>query len=272
MMALLTIIVAMMMGNGRADTDGLGVPILVYHRFHPTKPGSTTVTDTSFEAQLGWLEQHGYKVVTLASVVMDLLAGRAPPAKSVVITVDDGRRSQYTDMFPILWKHRAHATLFVYTRAISSEPDALTWDEIREMLGSGLVDVQSHTCTHPNFDIERAKRGVDDFEAFIARELEDSKASLERTLGIRVDFLAWPYGIVNATLERAAARAGYIAAFAVGGRLAQPGTDPFAIPRLTVSDSDRDSRLEELLAGVRGTVAETDDLSSARCDIDSGGN
>jgi hypothetical protein len=63
-------------GVARAETGAPGAPILLYHRFHPSKPGSTTVTDPSFEAQLDWLEQHGYRIVTLGSLVADLLAGR----------------------------------------------------------------------------------------------------------------------------------------------------------------------------------------------------
>ena len=134
------------------------VPILLYHRFHPSVPGSTTVTTPAFEEQLGWLAERHYKVERLASVVAALRAGAPLDPMTVAITVDDGRRSQYTEMFPIVLRHKVPVTLFVYTDAISVEPDALTWAEIDEMLKSGLVDVQSHTCSHPNFDKERARR------------------------------------------------------------------------------------------------------------------
>ena len=240
-----------------------GVPILLYHRFHPSISGSTTVTTPAFEEQLGWLADHRYTVAPLASVVAALRGGAPLDAKTVAITVDDGRRSQYTEMFPIVLRYKVPVTLFVYTDAISYEPDALTWAEIDEMVKSGLVDVQSHTCSHPNFDKERARRSPADYKSFVAAELGQSKKTLEERLKRPVEFLAWPYGILDRDLERAAAAAGYGAAFAVGGHLARPDGDLFAVPRVMVFDVDRGERFERLLGnGAPDRVAADDPLAS----------
>ncbi|MGO9008113.1 MAG: polysaccharide deacetylase family protein [Beijerinckiaceae bacterium] len=233
--------------RGLARAEDAGVPILLYHRFHPTKPGSTTVTAPVFEEQLVWLAEHHYAVVRLGSVVGALRgSGRLEP-QSVVITVDDGRRSQYTEMFPIIQRYHVPVTLFVYTDAVSYEPDALTWEEIGEMLKSGLVDVQSHTCSHPFFEKERARRSPADYESFVATELTKSKKTLEDRLGRPVDLLAWPYGVYDSALERAAVRAGYVAAFSVEDRLARAGEDLFSLPRIVVSDWARGARFAALL-------------------------
>jgi peptidoglycan/xylan/chitin deacetylase (PgdA/CDA1 family) len=232
---------------GLARADDPGVPILLYHRFHPTEPGSTTVTTPVFEEQLAWLAEHHYAVARLGPVVDALRAGRPLEPQTVAITVDDGRRSQYTEMFPIIQRYHVPVTLFVYTDAISLEPDALTWEQIGEMLKSGLVDVQSHTCSHPFFEKERARRSPADYEAFVATELTKSKKTLEDRLRQPVDLLAWPYGVFDSVLERAAARAGYVAAFSVGDRLARVGDDLFSIPRVTVSNRDRGARFAALL-------------------------
>ncbi len=245
-----------------ADT---GVPILLYHRFHPSASGSTTVTTPAFEEQLGWLVEHHYKVARLASVVAALRGGASLDPMIVAITVDDGRRSQYTEMFPILQRFQIPVTLFVYTDAISYESDALTWAEIEEMLKSGLVDVQSHTCSHPEFDKERARRSAADYESFVAAELAQSKKTLEERLKTPVEFLAWPYGVVDRDLERAAAAAGYSAAFAVEGRLARPDGDLFAVPRVMVYDADRGERFEKLLGdGAPDRLAADDPLASCQ--------
>jgi len=242
-----------------------GVPILLYHRFHPTVPGSTTVTTPAFEEQLGWLAEHHYKVEPLASIVAALRGGAALDPMTVAITVDDGRRSQYTEMFPIVLRYKVPVTLFIYTDAISYEPDALTWDEIEEMLKSGLVDVQSHTCSHPDFDKERARRSAADYESFVASELAQSKKTLEERLKRPVEFLAWPYGIHDRDLERAAAAAGYSAAFAVEDHLARADGDLFAIPRLVVSDWDRGERFDKLLGGAGAArIASNDPLASCQ--------
>ena len=125
-------------------------------------------------------------------------------------------------------------TLFIYPSAISNASYALTWTELAEMVKSGLVDVQSHTYWHPDFRVEKARRTPQDYRAFVDFQLERSKSVLERRLGVSVDMLAWPYGIVNPALEAAAKRAGYAFAVAYAGGPGHRGVDLYAIPRIPV--------------------------------------
>ncbi len=224
------------------------IPILTYHRFDPTTPGPTTVTTQVFERQLEWLVAHHYKIVTLRAVV-DGLRGTAPPvaAPAAVLTADDGHRSVYTELFPIIRREHIPVTLFIYPSAISNANYALTWDQLKEMLASGLIDVQSHTYWHPDFRKERARRSPENYRAFVDDQLRRSKSVLERRLGIKVDMLAWPYGIVDQELEAAAARAGYISAFGFSGELAAPGVDLFAVPRIPVSEAAQGAGFGALL-------------------------
>src|SRR6266511_3959307 len=48
-------------------------------------------------------------------------------------------------------------TLFIYPSAISNADYAMTWAQLAEMKASGLVDIQSHTFWHPNFNVERKR-------------------------------------------------------------------------------------------------------------------
>jgi peptidoglycan/xylan/chitin deacetylase (PgdA/CDA1 family) len=224
-----------------------GTPILVYHRFDPAVPGSTTVRTSVFEAQLVWLEDHHYQVIPLHQLVQDLLDHSEIPTPTVVLTADDGSESVYTQMFPVVLKHHVPVTLFIYPSAISNASYALTWEQLREMQSSGLVQIQSHTYWHPNFRKERARLSPVEYEAFVKLQLERSKEVLEDRLGIKVKGLAWPYGIYDSFLETEARQAGYQAAFAYEGGLVQHGCDPYAIPRIPVSDKDTGMRFSELL-------------------------
>jgi len=212
------------------------IPILVYHRFDAVKPGPTTMMTSVFEQQLDWLATHHYQITPLRTVV-DSLRGNAPPiaGQPVAITADDGHVSVYTNLFPIIRRRHIPVTLFIYPSAISNASYALTWDQLAEMLKSGLVDVQSHTYWHPNFRQERAHRTADDYRRFVDIQLQRSKDVVQRRLGVSIDMLAWPYGIVDTTLEEAATRAGYKYAYAFAGGWAHEGMDPLAIPRIPVS-------------------------------------
>jgi peptidoglycan/xylan/chitin deacetylase (PgdA/CDA1 family) len=214
--------------------------VLLYHRFHPTKAETPwTVTNAAFEDQLNWLGRNQYRVIPLRAVV-DSLRGLAPAIapRTVAITVDDGDHSVYTEMFPIILRHRIPVTLFVYPSAISLSADCVTWENLAELVGSGLVDVQFHTLSHPDFSHERPRRSPADYRAFVHFELTHGRDWIEKNLGLTVEMLAWPYGIYDADLEQAAARAGYAAAFAVKNN--SPHEDSiFALPRLSIGRRDR---------------------------------
>ncbi len=225
-----------------------GVPVLAYHRFDPHTPAATTVTTATFESQLDYLVGHGYSIVPLANIVAAVLR-KAPPVASpvIAITVDDGHSSVYTVLFPIIKRRHIPVTLFIYPSAISNAKYALTWEELKEMRASGLVDIQSHTYWHPNFRKDKAHRTPADYAAFINSQLTRSREKLDAQLGTHINLLAWPYGILDPELEAAAAHDGYVAAFGYTGGVARPGDDPFSIHRIPVPDFAHGSAFEGLL-------------------------
>ena len=228
------------------------VPILTYHRFDPLVARSATIVVTSvFAEQMEWLAAHHVEVAKLHDVA-DALSGRREPIAGpvVAITADDGFRTVYTEMFPILLRHRFPVTLFINPPSISAGSAYLTWTQISEMVASGLVDVQAHTLTHPNFNDQRLRRTPPDYAAFVDHEIAGSRPLIANRLGLPADLLAWPYGIHDADLEAAAVRAGYVAAFALGSSAAPPGGDAFALPRYQVYNTDRDGRFAAIVAGI----------------------
>jgi peptidoglycan/xylan/chitin deacetylase (PgdA/CDA1 family) len=186
------------------------IPILTYHRFDAAKADATTVRTSVFEAQLAWLDEHHYKILSLPSALDALREGHPPlAAPSVAITLDDGHRSVYTEMFPVIRRHNTPVTLFIYPSAISNASYALTWEQLRTMQQSGLVDVQSHTYWHPNFRRERARLTTAEYQAFVAFQLQRSKDVLSKRLGVSIEMLAWPYGI-HGSRTRISGSAGWL--------------------------------------------------------------
>lgn len=80
-------------------------------------------------------------------------------------------------------------------------------------------------------------------------QLEKSRKELERQLGIRVDMLAWPYGIWDRELLHDAVAAGYVAAFTMVRSPAGPSSNIMAIPRYLVTDQDTGTAFGRILAG-----------------------
>jgi peptidoglycan/xylan/chitin deacetylase (PgdA/CDA1 family) len=233
-----------------ANSLGTSVPILLYHRFGPSAVDSMTVTTTLFESQLRYLIENGYTVIPLRQLVDYRLGKRQTfPSRSLVITTDDGHQSVYTDMFPLLRKYRLPVTLFLYPSAISNAPYAMTWDQLREIKTSSLVDFQSHTFWHPNFKKDRERLKPVEYENFVEMQLRKSKEKLDVELGAHVDMLAWPFGIYDGVLTKKASEAGYVAGFSIERRHVIPTDNVMALPRYLMSDGDREKAFARILAG-----------------------
>src|SRR4051812_7219293 len=85
------------------------VPILEYHAIQPPTPGSAYpdlfVPQADFQRQMAWLHSYGYEAVTLKQVE-DAWAGHGElPTKPVVVSFDDGYRSQYVAGFLVLQRY-----------------------------------------------------------------------------------------------------------------------------------------------------------------------
>jgi peptidoglycan/xylan/chitin deacetylase (PgdA/CDA1 family) len=233
-----------------------GVPILLYHRFAAVSTNEMTVRVTTFESQLRYLQDHRYKVIPLQQLVAYRLGKSGPPpARSVVITMDDGHESVYRQAFPLLKRFRVPVTLFIYPSAISNASYALTWSQLREMEETGLIEIQSHTYWHPNFKREKRRLNARQYDAFVDFQLRRSKAVLEAHLGITVTMLAWPFGIYDEDLIRKAKAAGYLAAFTIVRRPASVSDNIMALPRCIVVDNDKGERFGRLL-GERQIIRE----------------
>jgi peptidoglycan/xylan/chitin deacetylase (PgdA/CDA1 family) len=181
------------------------VPILCYHRFGGA-PNRMSISPSNFEAQLDWLAQNGYHVIRLSQLIGFLQGRELLPKRSVVITIDDGYASVHRHALPALRKHNFPATLFAYSDFVGAGGDALTWQQMRELLDSGLVDIQSHSKSHRNL-IERLPGETDErYRQAIEAEVRVPREVLERRLPVKINHYAYPYGDANelvlATLER----------------------------------------------------------------------
>jgi len=228
------------------NTEYSVVPVLLYHRLGLSVTDAMTVRTAVFAAQLAYLKSHDYTVIPLRHLT-DYLAGKTTqlPARAVVICADDGHESVYTALFPLIRRYHVPVTLFIYPSAISNASYALTWQQLHEMQDSGLVDIQSHSYWHPNFKKEKVRLGKDAYEKFVRVQLVQSKSVLEKQFGKPVDMLAWPFGIYDDELIRAASAAGYVAAFTIERRAVSHTDNVMALPRFLMTDQ---VQFEKLLA------------------------
>ena len=215
-------------GGGPGATS---IPILMYHQVKDLPPTAGledltwTVSPASLEAQLGYLADKGYVTISLDQM-LDGLAGKAAlPARAVVITFDDGWRTQYSNALPMLKAHKQTATFYVVSTYMGYGA-YFDWDMTTEIKNAGMT-IAGHTLDHANLPTLGA--------AALDRELRDSKAALESKLGIQVNHFAYPYGAYNDAVIEAVKRAGYRSATTINPVLVKNPVSSLLLPRIRVS-------------------------------------
>lgn len=230
--------------------ESINIPILCYHNFNPVKPGSMNMTPEKFESQLKWLKENGYSVIPLTEAVAYLQGKRSSvPPKSVVITADDGWKSAYTYMYPIVKKYNVPVTLFIYPQTISQSKNTMTWEELKELQQTGLFTIQSHTYDHPNFKKAKKRMSPAAYEKYVHSQFVKSKNILEEKMGTKITLMAWPFGIYNDYLEQEAAKAGYEMSFTIDYRTANRNFKPESQPRFMLLQSQPMSTFISIVKG-----------------------
>src|SRR5205814_59765 len=106
------------------------------------------VTRHDFVGQMAWLARHGYQAVTLRRVY-DAWHGRASlPRRPVVVSFDDGYRTQFTNALPVL---RSHGWRGVENLEVNNEHHSwgLSLPRVRALVRAGW-EIDAHTISHPD--------------------------------------------------------------------------------------------------------------------------
>ncbi len=209
--------------------DRYMVSILMYHNVdHSDRPKTNTVSPESFLKQMAYLQQHGYHVITLDAWVTAIKQNKIFPHKTVVITFDDGFENNYTQAFAILKQYQFPATIFLITDVVG-KPGFLTWDQIKEMEKSG-ISFGSHTRLHSYLpSIDHAEQ---------RNQIQISKEILETQLGHTIDYLAYPSGGFNESIQALVKESGYKGACTTNRGYHPHNDDPYEIKRIRFGDQD----------------------------------
>ncbi len=200
------------------------IPILAYHRFGLSET-TMTVTPDSFSRQLAYLAKNDFTVISLKELIPFLAGEKQLPPKSIVLTFDDGYKSFYMFAYPLLLKYGFPGTVFVYSDFIDKKA-GLSWYELKEMVDSGLIDIQPHSRFHTNLGLNKMDENEAEYEKRIEDEITHPSRRIKKHLGQLVHSFAYPYGDTNQSVIEKLQAADYQLAVTV-----QPGSNPaFASP------------------------------------------
>ncbi len=227
---VLTAVLLLFASSVRAED--LVARVLLYHRVADARYPSTNVSREAFRAQLEWLGDNGFSVVSTADMEGALLGRRPLPDKAVVIHFDDGYRSVFDEAFPVLREFGVPFTVFLPAEAIDKDyPDFVTWEMVAEMARHGGA-FGVHGVRHLRLEPGEAREGA-------SRSEEEFRGGAERLLarGIEPRWLAYPYGEYTERTMQEAERAGFSLAFSQDPGSIGARSPRFRLPRFAVVGS-----------------------------------
>lgn len=210
------------------------IPIIVYHSIDDYGTALSTGIKT-FRNQIRLLSQHGFQTITFERLISDLNSATALPARTVILTFDDGMPSLVQQAEPILSEFGMVGTVFVVTGQVGQTPE---WFRLHEryrqepLLDRGGLEhlkdrgweMQPHTHNHPVLTHISGDAQ--------AEQIGRSRDLVQEWFGTAGDVLAYPFGQFNADSRDAMASCGMVIGvtlrFSVFGRT----DEPFAWPRI----------------------------------------
>lgn len=233
-----------------------GVPILMYHAFIPDgqRAGRYMMPARRFAWQMRVLKWCGYRTLSLHEYLEHLRDCRLPPARSIVITIDDGYNDIRTVAYPILRRRRLHAVVFLVSERLGGSND---WDAEGELAGRPILSLQAvkeldgrtlswgaHSRTHP------ALNGLSTDSA--RSEIAGSARDLETVLGHPVRTFAYPYGLADERIRSLVHEAGYLGAVGIRAGRNDMSISPHDLRRTEIYGTDSTvTFLLKLLFGIQ---------------------
>ncbi|MGP1405886.1 polysaccharide deacetylase family protein [Filifactor alocis] len=224
-----------------ANVNHTGIPILMYHHFTTGNDvNSPTVSQANFERQMNYLYEHGYTTIHL-NQLEDFLDGKIQlPAKTVVITMDDGYRSNYEIAYPILKKYHMRATQFPIVENIgtlseytnSSRLPHCSADEMKAM--KDVFEFQSHTYNTHYLTTDKKS-------ALITKDYNDVYADLSKAsttlamLDCSPYAFSYPYGSYNDNIKQVLKNIGVRMAVTVRPGRVTRQSNKLELPRYNIS-------------------------------------
>lgn len=176
------------------------LPVIYYHDIVEEAGESLQKTNVRvYRSHMEYLAGKQYKTLLFHELEEVLRTVKRRRDKYVLITFDDGYRSNYLKAFPIMKELGLKFNIFINTgRVEKEEPDFLTISMIKEMYESKLVEFGSHTHSHIDAGKATGKE--------LIREIKLCNERIMNWLGYQAEDFCYPYGFYTNRTNRLLSR------------------------------------------------------------------
>lgn len=209
------------------------MPVLLYHEIvDGESQKGMQVPLREFRDQMMLLADAGYTTITTEQLQAHLSGKGSLPAHPVLITFDDGYESVYTVAYPVLRDLGMRATAFVVGTTLRT-PNHLTFEQLREMSGAGVIEIASHTYAGHG-----GTSGAPDIHFWTEEQIDMDLMTLAAVLRAEkvpmASAFAYPFGDPSAAEEQAVRKSGFAIAFTTQAGMASRKNSLLLQKRITV--------------------------------------
>ncbi|MBH0230860.1 polysaccharide deacetylase family protein [Halobacillus yeomjeoni] len=208
--------------SAKTAPDEEKIPVLMYHSIseNPADWNSIVISPEKFYEDMLYVKTMGFNTITSQELIAYKNGESDLPDNPIMVTFDDGYRDNYLYAFPTLEKLEMKAIISVIgwsvgrSKTLDEKQDILphfSWEEAKEMVDSGFVDIQNHTFDlHTPADADGYGKGVlplkeENTGQHAERFRSDASMmheEIKKQLGYEPRLFTYPYGAYNETTEK----------------------------------------------------------------------
>lgn len=198
-------------GQTNTDTTTIHFAVIMYHGLVKDTSLQNTymINPNLFESDLKYLKENGYNTIVIKDLTDYFEKGKQLPENPVMLTFDDGYYNNYYYAYPLLKKYNSKAIIspIGYTADAEQTTDKKNpaysqcgWNEYKEMVNSGLIEIQNHTFNmHKNINGRKGasiKKGenYEEYRNIFIEDVGKFNQRMYEELGYKPNAFTYPFG------------------------------------------------------------------------------
>lgn len=195
--------------------QGVALPVVMYHSVLKDEAyhGKYVISPQELESDMLYLKSQGYTTI-LPEELLAYAQGKELPEKPILLTFDDGYYNNYLYAFELAKKHECkfliapigyYSDFYTQTGEKNGYYTHCTWDQLREMADSGLVEVGNHSYNlHKGsgslVGVKKASGETEEaYRERLTKDLLSAQEAVEKHVGKKPRVFVYPFGAVSKT-------------------------------------------------------------------------
>ena len=201
-----------------------GVLSIMYHRFNENRYPSTNIKMNIFKKHMDIIKDSNFNFNDPNNFELQFNVPKSK--KEILLTIDDGFESFYTEAWPYLKENKIPFVLFVSTEPVGKK-GYMTWEQIKEVESNSFAFIGHHSHTHEYL--------VDVSNKEFILDIETANKIFLRELGYIPSIFSYPFGEYSKFMKDYVSK-NFKFAFGQHSGVIDLNKDKFELPRFPINE------------------------------------